>query len=100
MCVNDKKVSRGLSLSKKMWNDLDEISSLIGYNPSQFAATCIDTIMEMIHNPEKRHLPLIVRMVDQAKATQEEVELFASSTKRKHPSKRKKKFKNLVNNDL
>lgn len=87
-----------------MWNDLDEISSLIGYNSSQFAAACIDTIVEMVHKPEKRHLPLIVRMVDQAKVAQEESELLIPKTenkskRKKSLSQKKKNPKNLLNSD-
>lgn len=63
-----RKKPRGITLPDALWSDVVKNASLIKYNHSYFMETCVRSIIEMINEPEKRKIPLIVRLVDAAKA--------------------------------
>ena len=62
------KKSRGITFDDDLWKEVSKNASLINYNNNLFMETCIRSIIDMINHPEKRKLPLIVRLIDEAKA--------------------------------
>ena len=72
--MNRKNKPRGVILSSEDWGEVVKNAKLIGYNHSQFMQACIKSVLEMINDPEKRRLPLIVKLIDRAKAAFQEDE--------------------------
>ena len=74
--MNRKKKPRGVTLSAEDWEEVVKSAKLINYNNAQFMEFCIKSVLEMIKSPEKRRLPLIVKLVDRAKDALHEEELL------------------------
>lgn len=68
------KKSRGITLPRELWAKIRENGLLINYNDNLFIESCLIAMIEMIEKPEKRYLPLLIRMIDEAKIIEAEID--------------------------